>query len=282
MIFYRLILIELKLLFIISIILANFLFLIPAASASGNVSIPDTVMARGERILLPVQCNFSEPISGSAKLKLVFYSLMVDVPHVFGGDTAAFKCPDSRLEKSFAKLDSAIIYADCENFASSQSSILCMLETVALAGPDSIAYIRADSLFVDGSAIEFGTKPARILILGEPVYQKYPERISNNFPNPFTNVTCFPLSIKTTDKIEFEIYNTNGDRVLSSQRDPSMFRLTKSQNPISDAVSMSEKLERGSYYLHFAPEPWKISAGVYFIQMITDNAVSNINFVYLK
>lgn len=282
MIFYRLILIELKLLLLISFTLVSFLFSAPSATAGGSLTIPDTTLGRADRILLPVNCTFDEPISGPARLKIVYYSVMLSIPHVYGSDTAAFGCPESRLEESFAKLDSAVIDAYCDNFSSEASTLLCLLETAALAGPDTIAYVRADSLFVGGRAIEIVTKPAAIRILSDPVFQKYPENISNNFPNPFTVGTCFPISVKETKKIEFEIYNINGDRVLTSERDPNMFRLTKSQNPASESIAFTDKIDRGSYYLHFAPDQWKLSAGAYFIQMITDNAVSNINFVYLK
>ncbi len=282
MIFYRLILIELKLLLLISISLASFIFSIPSATAGGSISIPDTSLERGERIALPVNCTFDAPLGGPARLKLVYYSVMLRIPRVYGNDTAAFKCTETRLEESYAKLDSAVIDAYCDDFSSGAASIVCLFDVEALAGPDTIAYVRADSLFVGGQAIEFASKPSSILILSDPVFQKYPEKIGNNFPNPFTTATCFPLSVRETKKIEFEIYNINGDRVLSSERDRNMFRLTKSQNPASEALAMNDKIERGSYYLHFAPDQWKISAGAYFIQMITDNAVSNINFVFLK
>ena len=273
----------------LKIFVALFFFLMTAvgATAESTISLKDTSLKSGEKIFLPIESTFNNKTVNSVKLKLVYNALVIDFPSVLAGDGFAMKCKSPVVTRDFTDITQATITISCDSIDAASSVLLCALEIEGLVGPDSVTYIKPDSLFINGvyeNAYIF--RNGKVTVIGDPVFQRYPEGLGMNYPNPVEFYTVFPFTIDTETPVNFYIYKESGARIaIVEELTTDNFILKKKDEINGDSVivDLTAKLARGNYQLEFySPLLEDYSSGLYYLLMKTDNGAYNRSFIFCR
>jgi hypothetical protein len=252
--------------------------------AQSYVSVPDTVIPRGEIYNIPVSGIFNQSDITSLKITFQFNARVIDVKSATGADSYIMKCSTPWLsELTFSGSDTAYVDISCDSVSSITNGIICSIDVEGLAGPDSITTLVPIKVFINGIQVELPTfKAGQLRVPGSTVYQQYPEGLGQNYPNPFSGYTFFPISIENATKIDFKIFTNYGQEVFTDLDNSESLMLFKETGSGFEKINIKDDvLEKGNYRLTFIPEA-ELASGSYFMVMQSDNGVYNKRFLYIK
>ncbi len=262
------------------LICANTLF------AQIQVTIPDTSLARGinNKIKIPVKGKLATNQIDSLRIILSYQSQIIDINSAIGSDNFVIKDQSPQLNKYYPRLDSAIAVVSSSNIQLLDSGTICQLLVEGLAGPDSIAYIKVESIFING-ILQSGLiqDSAIIKVLAIPVFPIPTEGIGYNSPNPFLDYTRLHFYLTHSSSVRFTIYTSNGDLTADSWSDQSALSFSyfnKDGSPYQPKSSLI--FGAGEYILQLTPYPWNLASGPYYVFMITDTGIYRMNLQFLK
>jgi hypothetical protein len=247
------------------------------------ISIPDTLIPRGKIYHIDITGNINQNSINNLKLTFLFDSRVIDIKSVSGSPNSAIKCNPPVYNFNYDITNASTLDISCDNVQNITNGIICSLDIEGLVGPDSIAYIIPTGVFIDGTKDSSAIlQKGLIIVPGEPIFQKYIERLGQNYPNPFSGYTFFPFTIAQPAKVKFLVYSYYGQLITSSdENDGTMIVLMSTKDGNKIISNLEVQLSEGNYYLQYSPS-LKLSSGAYFLEMITDNGVYNIEFIFLK
>jgi hypothetical protein len=221
----------------------------------------------------------------SLEITFEFNALNLEIKSAYANSSFIMKCPTPITNYNKDDLTKSTVTIFCNDIQNINNGIICKLIVEALAGPDSITYLTPKSIKINDSLIDDANLTRGIIkIHGENVTQQYPEGIGRNYPNPFNEITTFPLSINYKTKVAFKIYANDGRFILSNDEANDMMELSffdnkRNEIPITD---LNSDLNRGNYILRLKPDYMQFASGMYYLIMIIDNKVYHRNFIYFK
>jgi len=252
--------------------------------SANTISINDTTLKRGEIAEILIYADINLDTAKSLTLFLNFNALDIDIKSVAGNENFIMQCLNPIYDIKMNKFTDAKLTINCNKLDFNNKNILCKLIVEPLSGPDSVTYIKIDSIKInDKIQNDYEFKNAEIKIPGEPVFQDFPEGIGNNYPNPFQDFTVFPVIINKETKVQFIVYSLTGEFIISNKDLNNMLEVTFYNNDFEiPIITLNEKLQRGYYKIKLKPDVNQFSSGVYFFIMMTDNKVYHKNFVFMK
>ena len=252
--------------------------------AQSLVSVPDTIIPRGQIYSIPITGIIEQSNVNSIRIKFQYNARVIDIKSASGADYYIMKCQTPNLSNpNFSNIDTATIDISCDSLSSIKNGVICIIDVEGLAGSDSLTMLTPIAIYENGILNSTATlKGGTIKVPGAPVYQRYPEGLGQNYPNPFSGYTFFPISIEKATKVEFKIFANDGGEVFSDDFNYESLQLYKVTNTGNVKINRFEDvLEKGSYSLTFIPDAG-LASGSYFLVMLTDNGIYNKRFLYLK
>ncbi|MBI5326251.1 MAG: hypothetical protein HZB41_13435 [Ignavibacteriae bacterium] len=249
-----------------------------------NVTVPDTVIPRGEVYSIPINGSLDQVNKKSIKIKLRYNARVIYIKSVKGSDNTIMNCLTPKLgNPDYSDISKTTVEISCDSISSSNSGIFCFIDVEGLAGPDTLTYLVPVAIYIndvqDSTAVFDG---GQIKVPGDLVYQRFPEGIGQNYPNPFASYTFFPVVIDKLTKVNFKLYTNNGSEVSSINNKSETLELYKKTGTGEVKVNFDDEiLDRGNYVLHFIPDA-EFANGSYFLVMKTVNGIYNIRFLYIK
>ncbi|TAL67341.1 MAG: hypothetical protein EPN82_15330 [Bacteroidetes bacterium] len=268
----------------IFIVILGFISFCYISYSQSFVSVPDTIIPRGDVYSITISGKIEHPEVKSVRIRFQYNARVINIKNASGSDNFIMKCNTVKLINSdLNNLEQATIDISCDSISSTLTGVFCILDIEGLAGPDSITKLKPLAVYEneepDLLALSYD---GEIKVPGIPIYQRFPESLSQNFPNPFSGYTIFPISIEKSTKVNFKVYSNNGSEVFISSESWKNSELYKITGSIDIKVNWFEDiLEKGNYMFHFIPDA-ELASGSYFMVMQTDNGIYNIRFLYLK
>lgn len=266
------------------VIILGFYFFYNVSFAQSNVSVPDTVIPRGKIYTIPITGSIGQSGISNIKITLLYNARVIDIKSALGADIFIMNCNTPILSiPNLTNIDSATIDISCDSITFSNSGTICQINVEGLASSDSMTTVTPIAMYENNILNTSATlNSGTIKVPGAPVYQRFPEGLGQNYPNPFAGYTFFPISIEKPTKVEFKIFSNEGAVVLSDDDNYETFLLYKITSTGDIKINRFEDvLEKGSYKLTFIPDA-ELASGSYFLVMLTDNGVYNKRFLYLK
>jgi hypothetical protein len=98
--------------------------------------------------------------------------------------------------------------------------------------------------------------------VGTPVEPSIPFSLSQNSPNPFHESTFFSFKLDNPSAVTLIVLDLLGNKVAT--------------------IISNEKLDAGKHVIHFSPEKFNLSSGVYHYVMITQNKTVTKKMIYAR
>ncbi len=250
--------------------------------SQSSVIVPDGDTPRGYVSEILVIGTIPGPVS-EIQIKFRYNAQLLDIKKITGGAGFAFAGPDITFNNNMAIMDSAIITIIGSNVQPVENGTIFVVEIEGLAGPDSIAILEPIELKVNGDKPDSIVYIPGRMRIGDPVFQRFPENLGLNYPNPFNFNTIFPFSINKKTKVKFYIYAIDGKLVQEIPSDSPMieyYLFDSNGKPMKDAINNS--FEMGTYEIELIPINWKVAKGIYFLVMETSIKIYHRTFVYMR
>ncbi|OGU10656.1 MAG: hypothetical protein A2X61_17050 [Ignavibacteria bacterium GWB2_35_12] len=266
------------------IIIFGFYYYSYVSYAQSNVSVPDTVIPRGKIYSIPISGKIDISNVDSLRIRLQYNARVIDIKSAAGNDNFIMNCRTVKItNQDLTNIDKATIDVSCDSISPTTTGIFCMIDVEGLAGPDSLTNLIPIAVYVNGNPDLLALSDAGLIkVPGPPVYQRFPEWLGQNYPNPFSGYTFFHLSIENETKVDFKIFTNDGSEVISKDENSESLQLYKVTSTGNIKINRFEDvIDKGNYELHFIPDA-ELASGSYFLVMLTDNGIYNIRFLYLK
>ncbi len=250
--------------------------------SQSSVIVPDGNARRGYVTQILVQGTIPGPVA-EIKIKFRYNALLLDIKKITGGQDFAFTDGEITFDNNMAILDSAILTISGVNVQPVENDTICIVELEGLAGPDSIAILEPVEMLINGEEPSNINYLPGILRIGDPVFQRFPENLGTNYPNPFNFNTKFPFSINKKTKVKFYIYSLDGSLVQEIPHSSPIIEyyfFDSNGKPIKDALNSG--FERGKYEIELIPVNRKVAKGIYFMIMETSKKVYHRTFIFMR
>jgi len=250
--------------------------------SQSSVIVPDGDAPRGFVSNILVQGTIPGPVA-EITIKFRYNALLLDIKKITGGPDFAFTDGEINFDNNMTILDSAILTISGLNVQPVENGTICVVELEGLAGPDSIAIFEPVEMLINGEEPGNIDYLSGILTIGDPVFQRFPENLGSNYPNPFNFNTKFPFSINKKTKVKFYIYSLDGNLVQEIPHPSPIIEyyfFDSNGKPMKDALSNG--FERGKYEIELIPVNWKVAKGIYFMIMETSKKVYHRTFIFMR
>jgi len=263
-------------------ILLIFVISTSVGMSQGFISFSDAEIKRGEKTIITVESNGDFTNVTDIRIILRYNSYVIDIGKVIGSENHIISCNDITLNKEFETQDSATIEFSCNQINPNAKNNFFDLEIEGLAGPDSIAYIFIDSIFINNQFKRIEQqKNSKIKVIGIPVFQ-YAEGLGLAYPNPFYDKITIPFTLSNTSNIDFYIYSSSGHLIFDKTSINKEIIIKKENGALAELINLSEPLLKGTYKIEFTPVEWNFSTGLYYFFLKTDRNDYYSIFLYSK
>jgi hypothetical protein len=253
-----------------------------------TVSVSDTTIPRGEIYDIPINITIPEnefEEINDFSIEITYDARVINIQNVTGGTEYLMQCPLPIFINDYEDQKNAILSISCDDCIVVENSRLCIISIQGLVAPDSLSSFVVTGVNINGESIDdLQNTPATIKVPGTPFFQQYPEGLGLNFPNPCHYTTVFPFNINKTSRVEFEMFNASGRKLLSStDKDMKIFTMYYiSKNGVVFITDFNSELDQGSYFLRMDIPEYEISSGLYYMKMKTKSGEYNTNFLILR
>lgn len=252
--------------------------------AENTVSVSDTIIPRGEIYSIPVNGIIEADRIDSIELEFEFNPFVIDIKSV---DIQASYQLNSSAYTYYTTLttEKGVLNIKIVDIGTNLiNSGLFDIGIEGLVSFDSITEFKPTKLLINNIPAQFKAGNAIIKVPGEPIFQKYPEGLFTNFPNPFRGTTTFPFNIENKSTAKFELYSSLGNRIFDESDIKSRIKIIQvikdgSNKEIKD---LSQDLDPGKYYLIFTGDESVLASGHLIMVMKTNKDNYSKSFLFLK
>ncbi len=263
-------------------ILLIFVISTSVGMSQGFISFSDAEIKRGNKTIIKVESNGDFTNVTDIRIILKYNSYVIDIGKVTGNSDYIISCNDINLNKNFEIKDSATIEFSCNQINQNAKNNFFDLEIEGLAGPDSVAYIFIDSIFINNQYKKIDQqKNSKIKVIGIPVFQ-YAEGLGLPYPNPFYDKITIPFTLSNTSNIDFYIYSSSGHLIFDKTAINKEIIIKRENGPLAEIINLSKPLLKGTYKIEFTPVEWNFSTGLYYFFLKTDRNDYYSIFLYAK
>lgn len=252
--------------------------------AENSISVADTIIPRGEIYSIPVNAIIEADKIDSIELEFEFNPFVIDIKSV---DIQSSYLLNGSIYTYHTTLttEKGILYVKISGInTNSINSTLFDIGIEGLVSFDSITDLKPSKLRINNTTAQFTASNAKIKVPGEPIFQKYPEGLFTNFPNPFRGTTTFPFNIDNKSTAKFELYSSLGNRIFDESEIKTRIKIIQvikdgSNKEIKD---LSQDLDPGKYYLIFTGDESVLASGHLIMVMKTNKDNYSKSFLFLK
>jgi len=228
------------------------------------VNIPDATIGRGRVDTISIYGSFDNISFNSLKLVLQFNAYLLDIKKVIGNRDYIIAEDEPNFDIQLNKIEDATLSISSSNINLSKNgeTLICKLWVEGLVYKDSLDTIKLVSMELDGNPVDFTYNGGVIKVVGPSVFPVKENYFSNSFPLPTDTRVFFRFGIVTPSFVEFTVYNSKGEEVLSSKANSSFFKVKGNKGE----TSLNGKLDEGDYLLEVTL-PLDLASGSYFLQL---------------
>lgn len=177
-------------------------FIIFSIWGKAQFQMPDTSLMRGDIITLPIQWEGIPDEIENIDFKINFDLNMLEIKNV---DVIQPSSVESKIVYSTDSPSFIEFKGDLEN-----NSFSAEVTIEALAGPDSVTFLRIDTL--NGDTYKFDNIISTLSI-PDPIVISERNNIGEPFPNPFSNQFRVNISIKNKTRVFAKMFNAGAKLV---------------------------------------------------------------------
>jgi len=268
-------------------ILIFILFLITFETALSRdyVRIHDTTITRGGVHYIEVYSNLNFLQIESIDLLLSFNANVIDIKRVIGGGNYLLQDETKEVELNLSNLENSTARIFSDNLLQSSTGVLFALEVEGLVYSDSITLVTPIRFLLSGNEVkEVNFMAGRITVSGVQLIDSEAEWLGNAYPNPFTYWTDLKFRISKESKVDFDIFDYSGRRIVSypkNDTDELIFYIYDENNAQINEPK-NHIYSEGEYRIQIHPQGLYLKPGPFYLLMRTAQNVYQSNFFYIK